>query len=69
MSARTALLNLARRAGAAPTRVARRNMSGGGTVEEEIGASPPRADGFRSLYPNISSVLPSPSPPHATSRR
>lgn len=40
MSARTALLTLARRAAKAPARVSRRYMSGG-TVEEEIGASPP----------------------------
>jgi len=40
MSARTSLLKLARRAAKAPVRVSRRNMSGGGSVEEEIGASP-----------------------------
>jgi hypothetical protein len=39
MSARTALLNLARRAAKAPVRVSRRNMSGG-SIEEEIGATP-----------------------------
>ena len=42
MSARTALLTLARRAGKAPVRVSRRNMSGG-SIEEEIGAHPSRA--------------------------
>ncbi len=40
MSARTALLTLARRAAKAPVRVSRRNMSGGGSIEEEIGATP-----------------------------
>lgn len=44
MSARTALLTLARRAAKAPTRISRRRMSGGG-VEEEIGASPPSSCG------------------------
>jgi hypothetical protein len=38
MSARTALLNVARRAAQAPVRVTRRNMSGGGSIEEEVGA-------------------------------
>ena len=38
MSARTALMNLARRAAKAPVQVSRRHMSGGGTIEEEIGA-------------------------------
>ena len=38
MSARTALLNVARRVAKAPAQVTRRNMSGGGTIEEEIGA-------------------------------
>ena len=36
MSARTALLNVARRAAQAPVRVTRRNMSGGGSIEEEV---------------------------------
>lgn len=41
MSARTALLTMARRAAKAPAQVTRRNMSGGGaTIEEEIGPCP-----------------------------
>jgi hypothetical protein len=52
MSARTALLNLARRAAKAPVRVSRRNMSGG-SIEEEIGATldprPPPANRARIL--------------------
>ncbi|ACO67773.1 predicted protein [Micromonas commoda] len=35
MSARATLLNFAKRAAKAPVRVTRRNMSGGGTIEEE----------------------------------
>ena len=38
MSARATLLNFAKRAAKAPVRVTRRNMSGGGTIEEERGA-------------------------------
>ena len=34
MSARATLLNFAKRAAKAPVRVTRRNMSGGGTIEE-----------------------------------
>ena len=37
MSARATLLNFAKRATKAPVRVTRRNMSGGGTIEEERG--------------------------------
>lgn len=37
MSARTALLTMVRRAAKAPAQVPRRNMSGGGTIEEELG--------------------------------
>ena len=39
MSARATLLNFAKRAAKAPVRVTRRNMSGG-SIEEEIGATP-----------------------------
>ena len=38
MSARATLLNFAKRAAKAPVRVTRRNMSGGGSIEEEVGA-------------------------------
>ena len=43
MSARATLLNFAKRAAKAPVRVTRRNMSGGGTIEEERGAHARRA--------------------------
>ena len=43
MSARATLLNFAKRAAKAPVRVTRRNMSGGGTIEEERGAHSRRA--------------------------
>ena len=53
MSARATLLNFAKRAAKAPVRVTRRNMSGGGTIEEERGSCATRGPALTAGRPVI----------------